>query len=146
MFPVLANFRHTSPCHRSNTDHGLQRELPTTGTEDKAPRTVEADSQLVNCSRISYQQVIRILHSAQGKQELTWLSIGPDSKKAAFNSQATLSPSQYHSIDKRINDSVQSEPAFPPLSKLRHTRLVYKTPQLLAKTCFQPQIIRVLTY
>jgi hypothetical protein len=39
--------------------------------ETKALRTVEADSQLVNCSRISYQQVIRILRSVQSKQELT---------------------------------------------------------------------------
>ena len=58
LFPDLTNFWHTSPCW-SNRDRGLQRELHTTGREHpkNVPRTVMADSQVVNCNRFSYQQV-----------------------------------------------------------------------------------------
>ena len=72
LFPGLTNFRHTSPGHRSNQDHGLQRELPTTGKQTKLARTVAADSQVVNCNRFSYQQVIHIhLHCKLAKANLT---------------------------------------------------------------------------
>ena len=61
LFPDLTNFRHTSPC-QSNRDRGLQRELHTTG-KGYLPRTIMADSQVVNCNRFSYQQVIHSLPS-----------------------------------------------------------------------------------
>src|SRR6266700_2014578 len=68
LFPDLTNFRHTSPC-RNDRDHGLQRELHTTGRAPNGyPRTVVADSQIVNCDRFSYQQVIHILRSLQAPQ------------------------------------------------------------------------------
>jgi hypothetical protein len=61
LFPGLTNFRHTSPCHISNRDHGLQRELPITGLCQLRHSTVTADSRVVNCNRFSYQQVIHSL-------------------------------------------------------------------------------------
>jgi hypothetical protein len=35
LFPGLTNFKHISPCHKSNKDHGLQRELPMTDNTSK---------------------------------------------------------------------------------------------------------------
>jgi hypothetical protein len=49
------------PVTSSNRDHGLQRELPTTGLVTKGHCSVAADSQVVKCNRFSYQQVIHTL-------------------------------------------------------------------------------------
>jgi hypothetical protein len=51
-----------------NKDHGLQRELLTTGQQKKLLTAVVVDSQVVNCNRFSYQQVIHILRSLQAPE------------------------------------------------------------------------------
>jgi hypothetical protein len=58
LFPVSHIFQATkSPCHHKATKRiGLRRELPL----EAQLSTTKADSQLVNCIRISYQLVIHI--------------------------------------------------------------------------------------
>jgi hypothetical protein len=52
---------------KSNKDHGLQRELLTTGQQNM-PTAVVVDSQVVKCNRFSHQQVIHILRSLQAPE------------------------------------------------------------------------------
>jgi hypothetical protein len=56
------------PVACSNRDHGLRRELPTTGHVNQDTAAVAADSQVVKCNRFSYQQVIHsLLHCKHQK-------------------------------------------------------------------------------
>src|SRR6266699_2874875 len=65
---VLAN-QSQQMKHLVPRSHKFQRELHTTGRAPNGyPRTVMADSQIVNCDRFSYQQVIHILRSLQAPQ------------------------------------------------------------------------------
>ena len=89
---------------RSNRDHSLQRELPTTGKANKLLRTVAADSQVVNCNRFSYQQVIHILPPTQAPKVLDLIG---------HNCLAPSIPNQCSLLDRCIYDSVQDKPVFP---------------------------------
>jgi hypothetical protein len=54
---------------QSNKDHGLQRELLNNRSTDMSTAVV-VDSQVVNCNRFSYQQVIHILRSLQAPEKV----------------------------------------------------------------------------
>lgn len=120
---------HFSLSQKSNRDHGLQRELHTTGGASKGcPRTVMADSQVVNCNRLSYQQVIHILPPLQAPNEYSFLR-GKDGNytarlKSRIPRQATQDkhhqtawlksiPSQCTLLDRCVDNSVQDKPVFP---------------------------------
>jgi len=112
-------------------------------------RTVMADSQVVNCNRLSYQQVIHILPPLQAPNEYSFLR-GKDGNytarlKSRIPRQATQDkhhqtawlksiPSQCTLLDRCVDNSVQDKPAFPyrRLTRLQVTRMI-KWPPL-----FQP--------
>src|SRR4030095_4597007 len=106
LFPGLTNFRHTSPCHWSNRDHGLQRELLATG--------------FIGMNKAQSQRILKWL-----KMQQVWLSANnPHSSSLQAPIKGTRLwrperpgkhpfPSQYIPIDRCIDNSVQDMPAFP---------------------------------
>lgn len=116
LFPVLTNFRHTSPCRKSNRDHGLQWGLPTTGKEQiNVLCTVTADPQVVNCNRFSYQQVIHIPRSPQALKK--YLTSVRHVHNEINNTLARLSPmSTFCQTDSSITRTKISPPS--PSSQL----------------------------
>ena len=91
-------------------------------------RTVMADSQVVNCNRLSYQQVIHILPPLQAPSGYSFLR-GKDGNytarlKSIIPRQATQDkhhqtawlksiPSQCTLLDRCVDNSVQDKPVFP---------------------------------
>ena len=59
LFPVLTNFRRTSLCHSRATKIMAFKENYHQPAQVNRLHTVKADSQVDNCDRFSYQQVIR---------------------------------------------------------------------------------------
>jgi len=112
LFPGLTNFRHTSPCHRSNRDHGLQRGLLANRPRCMNKSTVTADPQVVKCNRFSYQQLIHILLHCKHHKRYSALD-RPRSSETSELPGSIHSQSQYILIDRCINNSVQDTPAFP---------------------------------
>lgn len=96
----------------SNLNHGLQRELLTTGNTRKS-RAVEADSRLIKCDRFSYQQVIRNLHHCEHSKEYPTFVRLTSSIAIRCKSPARSIPSEYTPSDGSINHSVQDQPAYP---------------------------------
>jgi len=91
---------HFSLSHKSNKDHGLQRELLTTG-QQKLLTAVIVDSQVVNCNRFSYQQVIHILRSLQAPERYLTLKAR---KQVVYFPIAWLSyPKSVHSVKTDIS-------------------------------------------
>jgi hypothetical protein len=94
----------------------------------KDVRAVMADSQVVNCNRLSYQQVIHILPPLQAPNEYSFLR-GKDGNytarlKSRIPRQATQDkhhqtawlksiPSQCTLLDRCVDNSVQDKPVFP---------------------------------
>jgi hypothetical protein len=74
--------------------------------------TVTADSQVVNCNRFSYQQVIHILLHCKHQRCLTL--IGKRSKASIIAWPEPI-PSQFSLIDRCIHNSVQDQPVIPKL-------------------------------
>ena len=121
---VLANqhqqMKHLVPrSHKFQTHFSLlkqQRSWPSERTTHNrqriSPRTVMADSQVVNCNRFSYQQVIHILPSLRAPHGYTIL-IGKDRFDPDRNARLKSIPSQYTLLDRSINNSVQDKPVIP---------------------------------
>ena len=103
-------------------------------------RTVTADSQVVRCSRISYQQVIRILHPLQASpyNGPTWLMLTQNEQYIILTVRQFLIPIQYHLVDKCINESVQSQPATPLVRGILDQSSQHRSTEL---TCFQPRAV-----
>lgn len=77
-----------------------------------SPSTVIADSQVVNCNRFSYQQVIHILPSLRATQ---WV-LDSDRRRQVDPVEMPGSksiPSQSTLSDRYIYDSAQDKPAIP---------------------------------
>src|SRR5271155_1190355 len=75
---------------------------------------VIVDSQVVNCNRFSYQQVIHILHSSQAS--FRYLILKARKAKTGFTIQLCLAKlSQVSTVcqDRYINDSDQEKPVIP---------------------------------
>jgi hypothetical protein len=65
LFPDLTNFKHSSPCHVKQQESWPSKRTTNNRSTQKVSTAVAVDSQVVNCSRFSYQQVIHILRSLQ---------------------------------------------------------------------------------
>jgi len=95
-------------------------------------RTVMADSQVVNCNRLSYQQVIHILPPLQAPSGYSslrgkdgnypaWLKSNPrklgprQATQVKHHQTAWLKsiPSQCTLLDRCVDNSVQDKPVFP---------------------------------
>ena len=71
LFPDLTNFKHISPCHiEQQRSWPSKRTTNNRSTKKKLLTAVVADSQVVNCNRFSYQQVIHILRALQASKKI----------------------------------------------------------------------------
>ena len=113
LFPVLTNFKHTSPCHWKATKIRAFKENYHQPAQVDRLRTVKADSQVDNCDRFSYQQVIRLLQHCELRNELDFNRHKGNYKSFPQLPGHSLIPSQYISLDEPINNSVQSKPVVP---------------------------------
>jgi len=101
---------HFSLSHKSNKNHGLQRELLTTGQQNLLTAVI-VDSQVVNCNRFSYQQVIHILRSLQAPERYL---TSKARKQVVYFPIAWLSyPKSVHSVetDTSITRIKKSQPS-----------------------------------
>ena len=112
LFPVLTNFRRTSLCHSRATKIMAFKENYHQPAQVNRLHTVKADSQVDNCDRFSYQQVIRLLQHCKLRNELDF-NRHKKPKWPLSIAWLSLIPSQYISIDEPINNSVQSKPVVP---------------------------------
>jgi hypothetical protein len=105
----------------TDRDHGLQRELHTTGRGMISPRAAMADPQVVNCNRFSYQQVIHILPSLRAP---SWYStlIGQKTGRPRPKCLARSIPSEFTLLDRYIYHSVQDKPVIPLTRYRRRTK------------------------
>lgn len=85
---------------------------------------VAVDSQVVNCNRFGYQQVIHILRSLQAPKKVLDLDVGQKQRSVFIpNCLAKLSQVSTVCQDRYINESDQEKPVIP-MSKAYWTRTV----------------------